>query len=99
VIEFNFQITGDNKTNGGNCTHYRINIHTRVNRYLILLWATHCKYIRLQPLCQVKIEVKKIQFLKAKKHLTRKTLFIMQSTLFLYLYQQASPSDTQVEAD
>jgi len=35
------------------------------------LFAIYAKYIRLQSLCQVKIEVKIIHFLRVKKHLTR----------------------------
>jgi hypothetical protein len=44
--------------------------------------ATGCKYIRLQSLCQVKIEEKKNHFLRAKIHLTRRLLLIYQQILY-----------------
>ncbi len=61
---------------------------TATKEYVILDFfrrATGCKYIRLQSLCQVKIEVKKNHFLKTKIHLTRRTLLIYQLHLFFYM--------------
>jgi hypothetical protein len=53
------------------------------------------KYIRLQSLCQVKIEVIKIHFLRVKKHLTRRTLIKQPEIFLVYGNISVNPIRTQ----